>query len=64
VNLQRGIAARSGEFLLFAVTPPRLATSPEEAAEIARVTLARLRPVAAAPIITHQGRSKSHPPEA
>lgn len=46
VNLQRGIAARSGEFLLFAVTPPRLTTSPEEAAEIARVTLARLRPLA------------------
>jgi Methylenetetrahydrofolate reductase len=46
VNLQRGIAARSGEFLLFAVTPPRLTTSPEEAAEIARVTLERLRPLA------------------
>jgi Methylenetetrahydrofolate reductase len=43
VNLQRGIAARSGEFLLFAVTPPRLTTSPREAAEIARVTLERLR---------------------
>ena len=46
VNLQRGIAARSGEFLLFAVTPPRLATSPQEAAEIGRVTLERLRPLA------------------
>jgi hypothetical protein len=43
VNLHRGIAARSGEFLLFAVTPPRLTTSPQEAAEIARVTLERLR---------------------
>jgi hypothetical protein len=46
VNLQRGIAARSGEFLLFAVTPPRLTTSPPEAAEIARVTLERLRGLA------------------
>ncbi len=43
MNLQRGIAARSGEHLLFAVTPPRLTTSPQEAAEIARVTLERLR---------------------
>jgi hypothetical protein len=43
VNLQRGIEAGAGEFLLFAVTPPRLTTSPEEAAEIARVTLDRLR---------------------
>ena len=46
VNLQRGIAARSGEFLLFAVTPPRLTTSPREAAEIGRITLERLRPLA------------------
>jgi hypothetical protein len=46
VNLQRGIAARSGEFLLFAVTPPRLTTSPREAAEIARITLERLRSLA------------------
>jgi len=46
VNLQRSIAARSGEFLLFAVTPPRLTTSPQEAAEIARVTLERLRSLA------------------
>jgi hypothetical protein len=45
VNLQRGIAAQSGEFLLFAVTPPRLTTSPPEAAEIARVTVERLRPL-------------------
>jgi hypothetical protein len=43
VNLRRAIAARSGEFLLFAVTPPRLTTSPQEAGEIARVTLERLR---------------------
>ena len=43
VNSQRGIGAGSGEFLLFAVTPPRLTTSSEEAAEIGRVTLERLR---------------------
>jgi Methylenetetrahydrofolate reductase len=46
VNLQRGIAARSGEFLLFAVTPPRLTTSPQEAAEIGRITLERVRGLA------------------
>lgn len=43
MDLHRAIAARAGEFLLFAVTPPRLTTSPEEAAEIGRVTLERLR---------------------
>ncbi|MBS1887482.1 MAG: methylenetetrahydrofolate reductase [Actinobacteria bacterium] len=43
VNLHRSIAVRSGELLLFAVTPPRLTTSRQEAAEIARVTLERLR---------------------
>jgi hypothetical protein len=42
VDLQSAIAAGSGEFLLFAVTPPRLTTSSDEAAEIARVTLERL----------------------
>lgn len=46
MNLQRAIAAGSGEFLLFAVTPPRLTTSPEEAAGIARITLERLRSLA------------------
>jgi Methylenetetrahydrofolate reductase len=46
VNLARDIAGRPGEFLLFAVTPPRLTTSPGEAAEIARITLERLRPLA------------------
>lgn len=46
MDLQRGIASRSGEFLLFAVTPPRLTTSPREAAGIARVTLERLRSLA------------------
>jgi hypothetical protein len=44
--MQQDIAVRSGEFLLFAVTPPRLTTSPEEAAEIGRVTLERLRSLA------------------
>jgi Methylenetetrahydrofolate reductase len=42
VDLQRRIASRTGELLLFAVTPPRLTTSPEEAAEIGRITLERL----------------------
>jgi hypothetical protein len=46
VDLQRSIAEGAGEFLLFAVTPPRLATDAGEAAEIARVTLERLRSVA------------------
>jgi hypothetical protein len=46
VDLQQRIAARSGECLLFAVTPPRLTTSPEQAAEIAGVTMERLRTVA------------------
>jgi len=46
VDLQRAIAARSGEFLFFAVTPPRLTTSPQESAEIARITLERLRGLA------------------
>ncbi|HEY0278111.1 MAG TPA: methylenetetrahydrofolate reductase [Solirubrobacterales bacterium] len=46
MNLHEAIAAGSGEFLLFAVTPPRLTTRPEGAAEIAEVTLERLRPLA------------------
>ncbi|MGD9572987.1 MAG: methylenetetrahydrofolate reductase [Thermoleophilia bacterium] len=45
MDLRRAIAARSGGFLLFAVTPPRLTTGPGEAAEIARVTVERLRPL-------------------
>ena len=43
MNLRQGTTDRSGEFLLFAVTPPRLTTSREEAREIAEVTLERLR---------------------
>jgi hypothetical protein len=42
VDLQRRIAARGSEFLLFAVTPPRLSVSPERAQEIADVTRKRL----------------------
>jgi hypothetical protein len=45
VELQQRIADRTGEFLIFAVTPPRLATEPEQCRQIAVVTLERLRPV-------------------
>jgi len=45
VELQQRIADRRGEFLIFAVTPPRLTTGPEQTRQIAEVTLARLRPV-------------------
>jgi len=45
VELQQRIADRTGEFLIFAVTPPRLTTDPEQTKQIAEVTLARLRPV-------------------
>jgi Methylenetetrahydrofolate reductase len=42
VDLQRRIVERRGEFLLFAVTPPRRATSPAQSQEIADVTVKRL----------------------
>jgi hypothetical protein len=45
VDLRRRILEGKGEFLLFAVTPPRQAASPERAQEIAEVTLERLRPL-------------------
>ena len=45
VELQRRIAEGAGEFLLFALTPPRLTTEPEQAGQIAAKTLERLRPV-------------------
>jgi hypothetical protein len=45
VDLRRRILEGEGEFLLFAVTPPRRAASPERAQEIAEVTLERLRPL-------------------
>lgn len=43
MDLQQRIAERRGEFLLFALTPPRRATSPEKSQEIADVTATRLR---------------------
>ncbi len=45
MDLRRRILEGTGEFLLFAVTPPRRAASPERAQEIAEVTLERLRPL-------------------
>jgi hypothetical protein len=42
VDLRRRIVSRQGEFLLFALTPPRLATTPQKAQEIADVTVERL----------------------
>jgi hypothetical protein len=45
VELQQRIADRTGEFLVFALTPPKLATAPEQTTRIAAVTLERLRPV-------------------
>jgi hypothetical protein len=45
VDLIRRIDAGQGEFLLFALTPPRLATDRERAQEIADVTVARLLPL-------------------
>ncbi|MBV8529348.1 MAG: methylenetetrahydrofolate reductase [Candidatus Dormibacteraeota bacterium] len=45
MDLIRRINAGRGEFLLFALTPPRLATDRERAQEIADATVARLRPL-------------------
>ena len=45
VDLQRRIVALRGEFLLFALTPPRLSTTPEKAQEIAEITFERLDPL-------------------
>lgn len=42
MDLPSRITSRQGEFLLFALTPPRLSTTPEDAQEIADVTLERL----------------------
>jgi len=42
MELQQRIADRIGEFLIFAVTPPRLTTGSEQTRQIAEVTLARL----------------------
>ena len=46
MDLRRRISERNGEFLLFAVTPPRQSTSPQRTQQIADATLARLRPLA------------------
>jgi hypothetical protein len=45
VELHERIADRRGEFLIFAVTPPRMSTEPQQARQIAAVTLERLLPV-------------------
>lgn len=45
MNLIRKIDSGQGEFLLFALTPPTLATAPGRAQEIADATIARLRPL-------------------
>jgi Methylenetetrahydrofolate reductase len=45
VELQQRIADRTGDFLVFALTPPKLATEPEQTRQIAEVTLERLRSV-------------------
>lgn len=45
VNLVRRIESGQGEFLLFALTPPTLATDRERAQEIADATVARLSPL-------------------
>lgn len=45
MDLIRRIEDRRGEFLLFALTPPRLATDRDTVQEIADTTVARLRPL-------------------
>jgi hypothetical protein len=45
MDLRGRIVSRRGEFLLFALTPPRLSTTPGEAQEIADVTVERLEPL-------------------
>lgn len=45
VDLIRRIESGQGEFLIFALTPPTLATDRERAQEIADATIARLRPL-------------------
>jgi hypothetical protein len=45
VDLQRRITERHGEFLLFALTPPRLSASPDKVQEIADITVKRLEPL-------------------
>src|SRR4051794_5673938 len=45
MDLRGRIVSGQGEFLLFALTPPRLSTTPEKAQEIADVTCERLDPL-------------------
>ena len=45
MDLQGRITSRRGEFLLFALTPPRSSTTPESAQEIADITVERLEPL-------------------
>lgn len=45
MNLVQRIASGQGEFLLFALTPPSLATDRQRAQEIADATIARLEPL-------------------
>ena len=45
VDLQRRIIEGQGEFLLFALTPPRQTASPEKAQGIADITAKRLQPL-------------------
>ena len=45
MSLADRIASGSGEFLLFALTPPRAASAGDRAQEIADATVARLRPL-------------------
>jgi hypothetical protein len=45
LNLIRRIEAGQGEFLVFALTPPRLATEREQVQDIANTTIARLLPL-------------------
>lgn len=45
MDLKRRIVSLHGEFLLFALTPPRLSTTPQKAQEIADITCERLEPL-------------------
>lgn len=45
MDLRHRITSRQGEFLLFALTPPRLSTTVGEARKIADATVARLEPL-------------------
>src|SRR5271163_3520079 len=53
VVLQQRIVDGAGEFLLFAVTPPRLSTGPEQVIEIGAKTLERLRRIEIAGLVLY-----------